>query len=201
MHLSLLFSEGGRAGLPSGSTFQRLTRCPASHGLSQKAHDFRGSFRRSALSENTPFRSASDLFAAGCDGLADLRNPHRLFAVGDVEKTNARGESVNLCQALDWSYEHQFAIWQWFSRCSRLLRRRCQCLFDHPHNLRNDRVCGPSTACDSAKAPGLRLQIGVRQRGQRANRQLRSVRKSGVGESSAPVPFKSSSAQAVERTS
>lgn len=37
MHLSLLQSDNERLGLPSGSTFDRLSRCPASHLLSQKA--------------------------------------------------------------------------------------------------------------------------------------------------------------------
>jgi uncharacterized protein DUF2800 len=37
MHLSLLHADDERLGLPSGSTFERLTKCPASHVLSQKA--------------------------------------------------------------------------------------------------------------------------------------------------------------------
>jgi hypothetical protein len=37
VHLSLLQSDDERLGLPSGSTFYRLTKCPASHRLSQKA--------------------------------------------------------------------------------------------------------------------------------------------------------------------
>lgn len=39
MHLSLLLSDDERAGLPSGSAFERLTKCPASHALSQQAHE------------------------------------------------------------------------------------------------------------------------------------------------------------------
>jgi hypothetical protein len=39
VHLSLLNSDDERLGLPSGSTFDRLSRCPASHLLSQKARE------------------------------------------------------------------------------------------------------------------------------------------------------------------
>jgi uncharacterized protein DUF2800 len=39
VHLSLLQSDDERLGLPSGSTFERLTKCPASHRLSQKARE------------------------------------------------------------------------------------------------------------------------------------------------------------------
>ena len=39
MHLSLPQSDDERLGLPSGSTFARLVRCPASHSLSQKARE------------------------------------------------------------------------------------------------------------------------------------------------------------------
>ena len=37
MHLSLLQSDDERLGLPSGSTFHRLVKCPASHALSRQA--------------------------------------------------------------------------------------------------------------------------------------------------------------------
>src|SRR6266481_8568417 len=39
MHLALLQSDDERLGLPSGSTFGRLLKCPASHFLSQKARE------------------------------------------------------------------------------------------------------------------------------------------------------------------
>jgi Protein of unknown function (DUF2800) len=39
MHLSLLRSDDERLGLPSGSTFDRLIKCPPSHALSQRARE------------------------------------------------------------------------------------------------------------------------------------------------------------------
>jgi hypothetical protein len=37
MHLSLLQSDDERLGLPSGSSYERLTKCPPSHLLSRQA--------------------------------------------------------------------------------------------------------------------------------------------------------------------
>jgi hypothetical protein len=87
VHLSLLQSDDERLGLPSGSTFDRLLKCPASHLLSQRAsalgqvaHDTSPESERGAL-----IHKAYELQSA--DGLSTLE-------AADYEAIMAQREEI-----------------------------------------------------------------------------------------------------------